>query len=61
MLDEDERNKDAVMVAIRCGESEDEDNQELSEETKREIEEARAEIKVGKFHTFEEVNRELGL
>jgi len=34
MLDEDERIKSAVMAAIRYGESEDEDNQELSEETK---------------------------
>ena len=38
-----------------------EDSQELSEETKRDIAEARAEIKAGKFHTFEEVNTELGL
>lgn len=34
MLDEDERNKGAGMAAIKCGKSEDEDNQELSEETK---------------------------
>lgn len=38
-----------------------EDSQELSEETKRDIAEARAEIKAGKFRTFEEVNTELGL
>lgn len=41
--------------------SDPEDTWELSEETKREIEEARAEIKAGKCHTFEEVKRELGL
>lgn len=38
-----------------------EDSQELSEETKKDIAEARAEIKAGRLHTFEEVNRELGL
>lgn len=38
-----------------------EDSQDLSEETKKDIAEARAEIKAGRFHTFEEVNRELGL
>jgi len=38
-----------------------EDTQELSEETKRDIQEARAEIKKGKFHTIEQVKKELGL
>ncbi len=38
-----------------------EDTQELSEETKREIEIARQEIKQGKFHTHEQVKKELGL
>lgn len=38
-----------------------EDDKELSEQDKKEIAEARAEIKAGKFHTFEEVKRELGL
>jgi hypothetical protein len=38
-----------------------EDSQELSEETKREIAQARAEIKAGKSHTLAEVKKELGL
>ena len=38
-----------------------EDTTELSEETKREIEEARAEIKKGKFYTLEQVKKELRL
>jgi len=38
-----------------------EDTMELSEETKKDIELARAEIKAGKFHTLEEVKKELGL
>jgi len=38
-----------------------EDTTELSEETKRDIEEARAEYKKGKFSTLEEVERKLGL
>jgi len=38
-----------------------EDSQELSEETKKDIAEARAEIKAGRFHTFSEVKKELGL
>lgn len=38
-----------------------EDTQELSEETKRDIEESRAEIKKGKFYTMEQVKKELGL
>ena len=38
-----------------------EDSQELSEQTKIEITQARAEIKAGKFHTLAEVKRELGL
>ena len=36
-----------------------EDTQELSEETKRELQEARAEIKKGKFYTMEQVKKEL--
>ncbi len=38
-----------------------EDSQELSEETKKEIALARAEIKEGKFHSLSEVKKELGL
>ncbi len=38
-----------------------EDTQELSEETKKELEEARADIKAGKYHTLAEVKKELGL
>ena len=38
-----------------------EDTQELSEETKKEIAEARAEIAAGKSHTLAEVKKELGL
>jgi nitrogen fixation/metabolism regulation signal transduction histidine kinase len=38
-----------------------ENTQELSEETKKELEEARAEIKAGKYHTLAEVKKELGL
>jgi len=38
-----------------------EDSQELSEETKKEIAQARAEIKAGKSHTLAEVKKELGL
>lgn len=41
--------------------SEENDPDELNEETKRDIAEARAEIKAGKFHTWDEVKRELGL
>jgi len=38
-----------------------EDTTELSEETKKEIAEARAEIKAGKFHTLAQVKKELNL
>jgi predicted CopG family antitoxin len=38
-----------------------EDTQELSEQTKKEIEQARAEIKTGKTHTMADVKKELGL
>lgn len=38
-----------------------EDTQELNEETKRELQEARAEIKKGKFYTLEQVKKELRL
>ncbi len=38
-----------------------EDSWELSEETKKEIALARAEIKAGKSHTLAEVKKELGL
>lgn len=38
-----------------------EDSQELSEQTKIEIAQARTEIKAGKFHTSAEVKKELGL
>jgi len=38
-----------------------EDSMELNEQTKKEIEEARDEIKRGKFHTLEQVEKELNL
>ena len=38
-----------------------EDTKELSEETKKEIAEARAEIKAGKSHTLAYVKDELGV
>ncbi len=38
-----------------------EDSQELSEKTKREIAQARVEIKAGKSHTLAQVKKELGL
>jgi predicted transcriptional regulator len=36
-----------------------EDTREINEETKRELEEARAEIKAGKVHTLEQVKKDL--
>lgn len=41
--------------------SEEKDTEELSAQDKKEIAEACAEIKAGKYHTFDEVKRELGL
>ncbi len=38
-----------------------EDTRELSDETKRELEEARQEIRDGKVFTLEQVRKELGL
>lgn len=38
-----------------------EDSQELSEQTKKEIAQARAEIKAGRTHTLADVKKELGL
>jgi hypothetical protein len=38
-----------------------EDSQDLSEKTKKEIAQARAEIKAGKSHTLADVKKELGL
>jgi hypothetical protein len=38
-----------------------EDTAELSEQTKKDITEARAQIKAGKFHTLAKVKKELGL
>ena len=38
-----------------------EDSLELSEETKKELAQARQEIKEGKYHTLEEIKKELGL
>lgn len=38
-----------------------EDTKEINKETKAEIEEARAEIKKGKFHKLSAVKKELGL
>ena len=36
-----------------------EDTIEINEATKRELAEARQEIKAGKFHTFEQIKKEL--
>ncbi len=38
-----------------------EDEMELSDQTKKEIQEARAEIKAGKYKTISQVKKELGL
>ena len=38
-----------------------EDTLELDKETKKEISQARQEIKEGKYHTMDEVKKELGL
>lgn len=38
-----------------------EDAKKLSEETKKEIEQAREEIKAGKFYTHEQVKKKLGI
>ena len=38
-----------------------EDTQELNEQTKKEIAQARAEIKAGKYHSLKKVKKELGL
>lgn len=38
-----------------------EDTLEINEETKREIEKARADIKAGRFYTHEQVKQKLGL
>ena len=38
-----------------------EDSMELSEQTKKEISEARDEIRMGRSHTLDEVKKELGL
>ena len=38
-----------------------EDSQELNEETKKDLAEARAEIKAGRFHTFSQIMKELEL
>ena len=38
-----------------------EDSMELNEETKRDIEKARAEVRAGKTHTLSEVKKKLGL
>ncbi|MEK6937243.1 MAG: hypothetical protein AABW58_04185 [Nanoarchaeota archaeon] len=38
-----------------------EDSMELSEETKKDIEEARLEFKAGKFYTHEQIKKKLGL
>jgi len=41
--------------------SEIEDTKKLNEETKREIKQARANIKAGKFYTHEQAKKKLGL
>ena len=38
-----------------------EDSMEINEHTKKEIEEARAEIRAGKYHTLSQVKKDLGL
>jgi predicted transcriptional regulator len=38
-----------------------EDTIEINEETKKEIEQARADIKAGRFYTHEQVKKRLGL
>jgi len=38
-----------------------EDSMEVNEETKKEIEQARADIKAGRFYTHEQVKKKLGL
>ena len=38
-----------------------EDNEELNAQTKKELSEARAEVKAGKVHTLAKVKKELGL
>ena len=38
-----------------------EDTMELNKETKREVEQARADIKAGKFYTHEQIKKRLGL
>jgi len=38
-----------------------EDTKELNDETKKELEQARAEIRSGKVHTLSKVKKELGL
>ena len=38
-----------------------EDNMEINEETKKEIEEARTAIKAGHFYTHEQVKKRLGM
>ena len=38
-----------------------EDSTEVDEETKRDIEQAKADIKAGRFYTFEEVKKKLSL
>ena len=37
-----------------------EDSQEVNKETREEIEQARADIKAGKFYTYEQVKKKLG-
>ncbi len=38
-----------------------EDTMEINEETKREMEQARADIKAGKFYTHEQIKKKMGL
>lgn len=38
-----------------------EDSMEINDETKKQIEQARADIKAGKFYTHEQVKKRLGL
>lgn len=63
---EAQAHKDAIEHAadirmFRGDPADPEDCMEVNEETKRDIEEALAEYKAGRFHTAEEVYKELGL
>ena len=65
-LEEAQAHREALELAAdirmsRGDPADPEDCIEVNEETKRDIEKALAEFKAGKFHTAEEVYKELGL